>query len=148
MAFETKAFGAQDALVAALQATPSLSAWTIDYGLPSRRDEQHIWIDETLNDWTQGTPTTGIVARDESFRLSVYIYSRLSGASASDIRNDVKGAADIVLDVIGSDAFLSGSVFFASVISAEYDSAFADTEGRAREGVLLLTVQCSAYLSA
>lgn len=147
MAFETKAFGAQDALTEALKATSSLSEWAIDFGIPSRREELHIWVDEALEDWTQGTPTTGLVSREEGFRLNVYIYARRTGADAKEIRDDIKAAADVVTSVIGSAPFLGGAVFFATISSAQYDSAFADPEGRAREGVMLLTVQCSAYLA-
>jgi hypothetical protein len=147
MAFETKAFGAQDALVTALQGTATLDDWTIEFGLPARRMEQHIWVDETIDNWNQGTATTGIVARDETFRISVYIYSRLSGSTPEELRDDIKAAADIVSSVIGSAPFLSGAVFYAQIISAEYGSAFSDTEGRQREGYLHLIVECQAYLA-
>lgn len=147
MAFETKAFSAQDALVTALQARTDLAQWTIDFGIPSRREEMHIWVDEALEDWNQGATTTGLVSREETFRLHVYIYARLTGADALEIRNDIKAAADIVTDVIGSAPFLGGAVLFAQVTSAEYGSAFADGEGRAREGVMMLSVQCTAYLA-
>jgi hypothetical protein len=146
--FETKAFGAQDALVSALQASATLSDWFIDYGLPARREEQHIWVDERLTNWTQGNATTGLVQKEEQFRISVYVYSRLSGSTAEEQRDDIKAAADIVSNVIGSAPFLGGSVFYAQIASAEYEAAYADAEGRQREGVMLLTIQCSAYLTA
>lgn len=148
MGFETKAFGAQDALVAALQADAALSAWTIDYGLPARRDEQHIWVDERLTGWTQGNPTTGLVTKQEEFRIQVYVYSRLTGSTAEEQRNDIKAAADVIANVVGSAPFLGGAVFYAEIATAEYEAAYADAEGRQREGVLLLTVACSAYLTA
>ena len=148
MGFETKAFGAQDALVAALKDAEGLEAWTIDYGLPSRREEQHIWVDERLSDWNQANDTTGLVSKQETFSIVVYIYSRLTGASAIEQREDIRAAADIVSSVIGSAPFLGGAVFYARIAAAEFDTAFADPEGRKREGLLQLTVQCSAYLSA
>ena len=148
MGFETKAFGAQDALVDALQDAEGLQAWAIDYGLPSRREEQHIWVDEKLTDWNQGQETTGLVTKAENFQMTVYIYSRLTGATAREQRDDMKAAADIVSNVIGSAPFLGGAVFYARIAGAEFETAFADSEGRAREGVLMLTVQCSAYLMA
>lgn len=148
MGFETKAFGAQDALVDALKSADGLEAWTIDYGIPPRRDEQHIWVDERLTEWTHGNETTGLVTQAENFQLTVYIYSRLTGATAREQRDDIKAAADIVTNVIGSAPFLGGAVFYARISGAEFDTAFADPEGRKREGVLQLTVQCSAYLMA
>lgn len=147
MSFETKAFGAQDALVTALKARTELAQWQIDFGIPSRREEMHIWVDESLDDWNQGTPTTGLVSREETFKLNVYIYARLTGADALEVRADIKAAADIITDVIGDAPFLGGAVFFAQINSAEYGSAFADPEGRVREGVMMLSVQCSAYLA-
>jgi len=147
VAFETKAFGAQDALTQALQGAAGLAGWTVDFGIPSRRDELHIWVDEGIDDWNQGTPTTGLVTAEETFRLTVYVYARRTGADAREIRDDIKAAADVVSSVIGSAPFLGGAVFYASIVSAQYDSAFADPEGRAREGVMALTVQCSAYLA-
>lgn len=148
MGFETKAFGAQDALVAALKADSGLAAWTIDYGLPSRRDEQHIWVDEKLSDWNQANDTTGLVSKQENFQMQVYVYSRMTGATAEEQRDDIRAAADIISGVIGSAPFLGGAVFYARISSAEFDTAYADPEGRQREGVLVLTIQCSAYLSA
>jgi hypothetical protein len=145
--FQTKTFGAQDALVTALRNTSALSAWTIDFGIPSRREELHIWVDEAIDDWTQGTPTTGLVMAEEKFKLQVYIYVRRTGADAKEVRDDIKTAADIVTGVIGSAPFLGGAVFYANITDAQYDAAFADPEGRKREGVLLLTVHCSAYLA-
>lgn len=56
MAFETKTFAAQDALVAELKNTAALSAWAVDFGIPSRKEELHIWVDEAIDDWTQATP--------------------------------------------------------------------------------------------
>lgn len=148
MGFETKAFGAQDALVEALQGATDLAAWTIDYGLPSRRDEQHIWVDEKLTDWAQSNETTGLVSKAENFAIQVYIYSRLTGALPVEQRDDIKAAADVVSNVIGSAPFLGGAVFYARITNAEFETAFADPEGRKREGLLMLTVQCSAYLTA
>ena len=147
MAFDTKAFDAQDALVTALQGTASLSAWTVDFGLPPKRDELHIWVDESVEDWTQENATTGLVTKNEMFRISVYIYDRRSGATAKEVRDEIKVAGNVVSDVIGSDAFLGGVVMLAQIIGGEYEGAFADPEGRAREGVLKLTIECQAFLA-
>ena len=148
MAFETKAFAAQDAIVTALKASTALSAWRIDFGIPAGRpEEQHIWVDESTSDWTQDLKTTGLQARDETFRLSVYIYDKRTGADAKEVRDEVKAAADAISDVLGSNTFLGGVVLFAQIVSADYEGAFADPEGRAREGVLKLTVECQAFLA-
>ena len=147
MGFQTKTFDAQDALVGALQATPTLDLWTIDFGIPSRRDERHIWVDEQVEEWVQGQATSGLVSRSEDFRLNVYIYDRLTGATAKTLRDEIKGVADIISDVVGSAPFLGYTVLYAQIVGAEYDSAFADPEGRSREGVLKLTIGCQAYIT-
>lgn len=148
MGFNTKSFAAQDALVAALQNEPSLSGWRIDYGLPAGRPEElHIWVDEKVGDWTQETLSTGLASKNESFRLSVYIYSKKTGTTALEMRNEVTGAASAISDVIASAPFLGGVVLFAQIVSGEYEGAFADAEGRAREGVLHLTIECQSFLA-
>lgn len=147
MTFNTKAFAAQDALVTALKATPALSAWTIDFGLPPIRDEQHIWIDEQVSEWNQDTATTGLVARSENFRLSVYIYDRKTGADALEIRQEIEVAASAISDAIASQPFLGGVVLFAQIVGGEYEGAFYDTNASSREGALLLTIECQAFLA-
>lgn len=148
MAFQTKAFDVQDALVTALQAETALADWQIDYGLPAGRpSEQHIWVDEKVGDWNQDTATTGLVARNESFRLSVYIYSKRTGATAQEVRDEAKTAASVVSDVLGSEPFLGGVVLFAQIVGGEYEGAFAEAEGRSREGVLQLIIECQTFLA-
>ena len=148
MAFDTKAFAAQDALVTALKDTAALAAWRIDFGIPAGRpEEQHIWVDENVSDWTQDTMTTGLAARNESFKLVVYIYDKKSGATAQEIRDEIKTAASAISDTIGAASFLGGVVLYAQIASADYEGAFADTEGRAREGVLKLTIDCQGFLA-
>jgi hypothetical protein len=148
MAFDTKAFGAQDALVAALQGTAALSAWRIDFGIPAGRpEEQHIWVDENVSEWTQDTITTGLAARNENFKLSVYIYDKKSGATAEEIRDEIKVAAAAIADTIGAAPFLGGVVLYAQISGADYEGAFADSEGRAREGVLKLSIDCQGFLA-
>lgn len=148
MSFHTKAFDTQDQLLALLNASTALSAWTKDYGLPPRRDELHIWIDENIEEWTQDGETSGLLSKDEGFRLTVYIYDRKTGASAQEIRDEVKGAANTVADIIGSAPFLGGAVLYASIVSAAYEGAFEDEQGRVREGVLKLSIGCQAFIGA
>ena len=148
MAFETKAFAAQDALVTALQANPTLGVWQIDYGMPAvRPDERHIWVDEQVEDWAQDLASTGLVSRNESFRLQVYVYDRQTGASALEVRQEIETAAAAVAEVVGSAPFLGGVVLYAQISGAAYEGAFADADGRAREGVLRLTIECQAFLA-
>lgn len=148
MSFQTKAFDTQDALLALLQASTDLSAWTIDYGLPSRRDELHIWIDENIEEWTQAGDTSGIQSKNEDFRLSLYIYDRKTGASALEIREEIKTVAGFVSDIIGSSPFMGGTVLYATVVGAAYEGAFEDEQGRVREGVLKMSIGCQAFIGA
>ncbi len=148
MSWQTKAFATQDALLSLLQANANLSAWSIEYGLPSIRDEQTMWIDENIEEWTQEGETSGVLSKDEAFRLSVYIYDRKTGATALEIRNEIQTAAGYVSDVIGSAPFLGNTVLYATIVSAQYEGAFQDPEGRVREGVLKLTIGCQAFIGA
>ena len=148
MAFQTKTFDAQDALVQALSIRPELASWRIDFGIPSGRpEERHIWVDENVTDWNQTLLTTGLQSRDETFRLSVYIYDKKTGSDAKEIRDEIATAASIVSDVLGSDTFLGGVVLFAQIVGGDYEGAFADPEGRTREGVLKLTIDCQSFLA-
>lgn len=148
MAFNTKAFAAQDALTTALQARSELATWRIDFGIPAGRpEEQHIWIDESVGDWTQASASTGVVARNEDFQIYVYIYDKKSGADALEIRNEIKVAADVITDTLGSSPFLNGIVLFAEITALDYEGAFADSEGRSREGVLKLTITCQSFVA-
>lgn len=147
MSFNTKAFSAQDSLYNLLNASSSLSAWTVDFGLPSVREEQHIWVDEGVDEWQQESGTTGLVSRNESFRISVYLYSRKVGATAKEVRDELAIAASTVSDIVGSTPFLGGSVLYAETSGAEYGGAFADPEGRIREGYLRLVIGCQAFIA-
>lgn len=148
MAFLTKAFDTQDALLTAIEAATELADWTKDYGLPPRRDELHIWVDEEIEEWNQGPDTSGLVGRDEGYHLAVYIYARQTGASAAEIRDEIKVAAGVVADVIGSQPFLGGVVQYAQHVSGTYEGAFADDSGRVREGVLKMVIACQAHVGA
>lgn len=149
MGFDTKAFDTQDALVAALRADSALSAWTVEYGIPAGRpDEQHIWVDEQVENWTQDTATTGLVARNEGFTLSLYVYDRRTDATAQELRDEIKAAASVISDVIGSTPFLGGVVLMAQITGATYEGAFADPEGRSREGVLKLDIGCMSFITS
>lgn len=148
MSFQTKAFDAQDVLLDLLQASTSLTEWTIDYGLPANLTDLHIWIDETVESWTRDGDTSGLVSQKEGFNLTVYIYDSKTGATAQEIREEIKTAAGVVSDIIGSAPFLSNTVLYASIVAAGYEGAFRDPEGRKREGVMKLTVGCSAFIGA
>ena len=143
----TKAFAAQDARVAGLQAAAGLAAWTVEFGLPAVRGEMHVWVDEHVEEWRQEAPTTGLVSREESFTLDVYLYARMTDAGALEVRDAITAAAAVVQNVIGSAPFLGGVALMAQVSGGEYDGAFADPEGRSREGLLLLKVECQTFLA-
>lgn len=149
MPLTTKAFAAQDALVTALKASQDLSAFEIDYGVPAVRPTQlNIWVSEEVSDWQQDLATTGLVNRDETFRLSVWIYVQRWGSTAQEVRDEVTAAGAVVEQIVGSAPFLGGVVLYAQVAGGEYDGAFADAEGRARIGILKLSIACTAYLTA
>jgi hypothetical protein len=150
--FQTKAFEAQDKLLEILevaQATPgsALAPFVLVFGLPGRREEQHLWVDEQIGEWAQGSETSGLSGRVESFKLSVYIYVRSTGANAKELRDQVRPIADAVSDAIGAAPFLGDTVMYAAIVEAEYESAFADPAGKAREGALRLDIGCTAYLA-
>lgn len=147
MGFNTKAFNAQDALFALLEAESALSGWQLDYGLPSRREEQHLWIDENVQAWEQDGDTSGLLSKDEKFQFPVYLYDRKTDATAREIRDEIETAAGYVADTIAENPTLSGTVIYATIIGAAYEGAFQDEQGRVREGVLRLDIGCTAFLS-
>lgn len=149
MGLNTKAWVAQDQLLTLFRAQPGLSAWAIDYGIPaSRPDDLHLFIDENVTDWSQQVATTGVTSKEESFRLAVFLYARRTDSTAQEVRDEISDAAGIVADIVGSTPFLGGTVLYAHIASVEYEGAFADPEGRAREGVLKLTIECTAFLTS
>ncbi|HAM24921.1 MAG TPA: hypothetical protein DCM51_05120 [Actinobacteria bacterium] len=149
MGLNTKAFAAQDALVAALQADERLADWSVGFGVPPQKPQDRcLWVDEEVSDWTQDAPTTGVVTRSEGFQLAVYIYDRLTDASAAEVRDEIYLAAGAVADAVGSEPFLGGAVLYAEVSGADYEGAFADPEARSREGVMKLMIRCTAHLAA
>lgn len=144
--FHTKAFDAQDVLTALLTSALAGTAWTVDYGLPPRREEQHIWVDESIKPWKQDPYTEGLESKIETFTLHVAIYSKRTCSSALETRAEIKAAADVIASAIASDQFLGGVVMYASITGADYDSAFADAEGQSREGLMELDISCEAFL--
>lgn len=148
VALKSKAFDTQDALVTALKANTALSAWRIDFGIPAGRpEEQHIWVDEEVADWSQELGTTGIVTRNEAFRLYIYVYDKRTGSDAKEVRDEVKLAADAISETLATTPFLGGVVLYAEITGGAYEGAFADSEGRAREGLLKLSIDCQAFLA-
>ena len=143
---QTKAFDAQDALVSALQGAVGLTGWRVDFGLPARREELHVWVDEQVSEWKQDQRTTGLVSKAESFKLHVYAYVRRTNGSAKDVRDECKAAGSIVEQVIAAAPFLGGVALFAQTVGGEYDGAFADPDGHAREGALHMIIATQTFL--
>lgn len=150
--FQTKAFTAQQYIVAGirtaqLEEDSPLADWTISFGLPGRRDELHLFVDDAVEEWTQNAPATGLGGREETFRIAIQLYVRRLGATAEETRDLVIAAAAVVTNLIGDDPTLGGLLLFAQVSAAGYDSAYADEQGRTREALLRLDVNCHAYLA-
>lgn len=148
MPLNTRSWPAQDALLEILKADTQLSAWTITYGWPMTRPTQlNIWAAEDLNDVQQTPYGTGTTAtREETFRFDLYIFAQKTGADAYEIREEIRTAADRVASLLGANQTLSGTVLLATIEGFAYEGAPATPEGRAREGVLKLTILCTAYL--
>ena len=144
----TKTFDAQDALMAALTAlkATTLTGWTVDFGLPPRRDERHLWVDEQITEWVCEDLTTGLQSTQETFKLHAYVYVKKSGATALEVRDEVKTGGGAVESVLSSDPLLGGVVMLAQIVGGDVDSAFADPEGRAREVVEHLIIECSTFI--
>ena len=147
MSLHTKVFDVQDAIVTALQAAAGLSGWTVCFGLPVRRDELHVWVDEQVSQWKQDQQTTGTQSKLENFQLHAYVYVRHSGATAQEIRDEAKAAGAIVEQTIGGSPILGGLALMAEISGGEYDGAFADPEGRAREGALHLVIDVQTFIA-
>lgn len=150
MGFSSKAFKVQDILTKALQDSPALGDWFIDFGLPPKglQEDLHIWVDEHVDEWTQESATTGLVARNEAFRLTVYLYAKRTDATAFEVREEIESAVDVLSDVVGNDPLLGGVVLYAQIVGAEYAGGFADPEGRAREGYMKINIGVDAFITA
>lgn len=144
---EFAAFAAQDALKTLLDGlkASSLDGWTVDCGLPQRRDDLHVWVHDDVDDWTFTDLVTGQVMGDEHFLLYVYVYSRRLDSTFTEQRDEVGGAADAIKAAIKADHTLAGAVSHAHVAGAKYEGAFEDEEGRVRFGILRLEVDCRIW---
>lgn len=148
MKFATKAWPAQERLTELLKTRTQLSGWERQFGLPpALTEDRYIWVDEGIDEWEQEEYTTGLESKTEQFQLVVYFYDRKTGATAAEIRTEVQQAADQLADIIGSNSFLDGILMRATISKLVYDGSFADGEGRSREGVLKVTISCSAFLA-
>lgn len=150
--FQTRAFDAQTHIVDGIRAAQLLdqspiAAWTVTFGLPGRRDELHIFVDDAIDEWNQSAPATGLGGREERFQIPIHLYVRRTGADAEETRDLLVAAAGVVANLIGADPTLGGQVLYAELSAGGYDSKYADEQGRVREALLMLTVSCRAYLA-
>jgi hypothetical protein len=140
-------FDAQDALTSMIEALQedSLSGWTVDCGLPSRRDERHVWVHDDVEGWSLSDLVTGQVMGEESFTLSIYVYSRRLDSTFTEQRDEVGDAGDAIKAAITSDPTLDGTVSRAHVSGARYEGAYEDEDGRVRYGVLRIEVEVNCW---
>lgn len=143
----TKTWAAQDALVTLVDGISQLSAWTVEFGLPYDRRDQHIWVDEEVVDWTRSDQTSNFAAQEEAFTLSVFLYSRRIGATAKEQRDEVATAAAYIEAAIAADPTLSALLMSARVVGGEFETAWIDAEATYRVGVLRLDIRCTAWLA-
>ena len=147
--FNSKAFVAQDRLLARIQSIGApLAAYSIDFGLPAGKpDELHIWVDEEATSWNQDPELTGLTSVEERFSLTVYVYSRRTGATAAEVRDEISTAMFLIGAAIAAEPTLGGLLMYCKVTNLEYQGAFADSEGQRRVGYLKIVVGCSAWLT-
>lgn len=158
--FASKAPAAQQALVALIAALPELAGWNAGghdgFGAPRELvpREKTWFVDDKVEDWDRLVPATG--ARSEAFTLTVWFYTKMTVAKTASgtmtgtpaqVQDEVLAAAAPFEAALTANPTLSGTVMSAfSQGRAEYDSGWADEQGRAREGVLKLQIRCSAHL--
>lgn len=142
----TAAFDAQDALYALISPLTALAAWDVNQGLPDRRSERNVWVDDQIDEWTREEATTGLVAQQETFTLHVYLWSTRLDCTQVELRDEIATAAASIQTALAADRTLGDVVMLAGVTGSSYDGGFLDDAGRERIGVLKLDITCTAWL--
>lgn len=142
----TRAFAAQDALVTMLAAALP-AEYHVAFGWPMEFSEREAFVGEdfdaaldTPESWAEGIP----LGQDETITLSVYLYVRKTGSTATEIREVLRPGLDLAVAALRADPTLAATVSFASLTASEYKWSFADAEGREREAQIKLTISAIA----
>jgi hypothetical protein len=152
----SRAFDAQDALLALLMAlhtpaagdTPAgvLAGWNVDYGMPLTFGELECFVapgvTSVLTDVTSGYP----ICADEEFTVGVVLYARKTGTTATEIREELRGAKEAIAAALNADMTLGGVVMQASFAGFEFASGIADAEAKSRDAFLTIDVACKAFI--
>lgn len=150
MAFGTKTAAAQVALTELVDtALAAAEGWQGGFGAPpTMPPPDRTWfVDEDITDWRREPLASGSVRPiEETFVLTVWLYSRQIAASAEAVQAEVFAAADLVDNALGADPTLGGLLMSAIASEPEYGGSFADAEGRSREGTLRIRIACRAHL--
>lgn len=105
MITQSRLWDAQDALLAALEAHPTLSPPSVgvDLGFPSVVKEDHVWISGGVTG-SQTHGITGPVPSDETFRLTIIVYTQLASDFVK-VRDHLKTLTAAVESALASEAF-------------------------------------------
>lgn len=138
---------AQDALYAALVA----ATWPdrhvqLSLGRPANLERDAVWVSGEVDNWTAQHRVSGLVAKDEEFTLRVYVYAVRLG-TYEDARDRVKALAEVVEDTVYASQTLDDTVMLATVDRGGMAEAIMD-DGRRRQVLLTLYVNCSAFITA
>lgn len=138
---------AQDALYAAISgATFPDREIQIALGRPATLERDAVWVSGEVDSWQADHRVSGLQAKDETFTLRVYVYSVRLG-NYVDARNRVKALAQVVEDTIYGDHTLDGTVMLSTIERGGMAEAVME-DGRRRQVLLTLYVNCSAFISA
>ena len=152
----SRAFDAQDALLALLLTlhTPAtedvpagvLAEWHVDYGMPLTFDELECFVAPGVTSVLSNVITGPPFCADEDFTLSAVLYVRKTGASAMEIREELRAAKEAVAAAIGADITLGGVLMQAHVSGFEFVSGIAEAEARSRDAFMTIDVECKAFI--
>lgn len=138
---------AQDALLATIRAATFPDRHiTTSLGRPATLETDAVWVGGEVDTWNSQYRVSGLVAKDEEFTLRVYVYAvKLGGYE--DARNRVRALSEVVEDALAADPTLGGTVMLATIERGGMAEAIMD-DGRRRQVLLTLYVNCSAFVSA
>lgn len=137
---ELNLWAAQDALLTALEAQPSLADVATGIGFPKNIQPDHVWIAGVASGSVVTELSGDQAPSDETFRLKVLVYAQRAD-DYTVVRDQIKYLVRAVVGALSSDAF--AAVVPAWTISAyELDEG---TDGQKRQLALELTVECRCW---
>ena len=141
----TKAWDAQDALLALLQAQTWPDNIRPALGTPARMDGDAVWVSGEVDDWNAEYRVSGLAQKDETFVPRVHCLVTRLGTFV-ELRDRLESLGALVEDAIGQSYSLSGTVMLATIKQQQVEETMLD-DGRRRQGLLTFFIECEAFVA-